>query len=164
MSEITIRPIDWERDVEALKVFLDKRDSMRLDHCHAAMDDGDCAVFVADEDGTAVGWAVVHTNFRADQDWEPPDEDTVRFQTGDNAYLENIEVTARVRRKGAGSMLLRASEDEARRRGKKYLWLHTSENNQLAHRFYDRDGWIHDTTVYPAWKPTARTRIYKKAL
>ncbi len=164
MSEITVRPLDFEKDTEKLKSFLDKRDGMRLDHLPPAVEAGDCFAFVADEDGIAIGWSVVHIKFRADQDWDPPDDDTVRFQSEDNAYLENIEVTARVRRGGVGKKLLRAAEDEARKRGKKTLWLHTSENNTLAHRFYDRDGWTLDSTVYPPWRPAARTRIYRKAL
>lgn len=164
MSEITVRPLDFEKDTEKLKSFLDKRDGMRLDHLQPAVEAGDCFAFVADEDGTAIGWSVVHIKFRADQDWDPPDDDTVRFQSDDNAYLENIEVTARVRREGVGKKLLRAAEDEARKRGKKTLWLHTSENNTLAHRFYDRDGWMLDSTVYPPWRPAQRTRIYRKAL
>jgi GNAT superfamily N-acetyltransferase len=164
MSEITVRPIDYEKDVDPLKSFLDKRDGMRLEHAKPAVEAGDCFIFVADEDGIAIGWSVLQIKFREDQDWDPPDDDTVRFQSGENAYLENIEVTARVRRGGVGKMLLRAAEDEARTRGRKVLWLHTSENNQLAHRFYDRDGWVHDSTVYPPWKPAARTRIYKKVL
>lgn len=164
MSDVTVRPIDYEKDTDKLRVFLDKRDAMRLDHARPAVEAGDCFIFVADDGDGAMGWAVLHINFRDDQDWDPPDDDTVKFQSGDNAYLENIEVTARARRGGVGKMLLRAAEAEARNRGRKNLWLHTSENNQLAHRFYDRDGWTHESTVYPPWKPTARTRIYRKSL
>ena len=53
---------------------------------------------------------------------------------------------------------------EARRRGKKRLYLHTSENNVKAHSLFDREGWVHERTVYPPWKPTSRTRIYRKDL
>jgi GNAT superfamily N-acetyltransferase len=129
-----------------------------------AVQAGDCFAFVAEEDGMAIGWAVVHTNFRDDQDWDPPDEDTKKFQSGDNAYLENIEVSAGTRGKGVGTALLQAIEDEARKRGKHALWLHTSENNVKAHKVFDRNGWTHESSVYPPWKPSSRTRIYKKAL
>ena len=47
MSELTIRPIDYARDAATLKVFLIERDSMRLEHCEAAVNDGDCFIFVA---------------------------------------------------------------------------------------------------------------------
>jgi GNAT superfamily N-acetyltransferase len=163
-GEVTVRPIDFIRDEAPLKAFLVERDRVRLDHLEPAVQSGDCYAIVADEDGLAVGWAVVHTNFREDQDWNPPDDDTRRFQSGDNAYLENIEVAARMRGKGVGTALLQAVEQEARKRGKRHLWLHTSENNVMAHRVFDRAGWTHESSVYPPWKPSSRTRIYRKDL
>jgi GNAT superfamily N-acetyltransferase len=161
---ITIRPIDFARDAPALRSFLAERDQMRLDHSEAAVRAGDCYIFVADDNGSAVGWVVVHTQFREDQDWDPPDDDTMRFQSGDNAYVENIEVTAGVRGKGVGARLLEAAQDEAKHRGKRTLWLHTSENNSKAHKLFDREGWIHETSVYPPWRPNARVRVYRKKL
>jgi GNAT superfamily N-acetyltransferase len=163
-AEISVRPIDFSRDVAPLMSFLVGRDRIRLEHCEPACRAGDTFIFVADEGGTAVGWAVVHTKFREDQDWSPPDADTVSFQQGDNAYLENIEVTARLRSNGVGRLLLEAAQTEAKRQGKQYLWLHTSENNVKAHQLFDREGWVVDRSVYPPWKPASRTRIYKKVL
>jgi GNAT superfamily N-acetyltransferase len=163
-GKLTIREIDFARDEAPLKSFLSERDRIRLDHCEVACTAGDCFAFVADADGLAAGWAVVHTRFREDQDWDPPDEDTRRFQDGDNAYLENIEVTARLRSTGVGTQLLEAVQVEAKRRGKRHLWLHTSENNVKAHSLFERDGWKHERSVYPPWKPTSRTRIYRKDL
>lgn len=160
---ITIRPIDFARDEGPLKSFLAERDRMRFDHMEAAVRDGDCFAYVADEDGRAVGWAVVHTKYREDQDWDP-DPASRQYQEDDNAYLENIEVAARCRGGGVGTALLRAAQEEAARRGKKAIWLHTSENNTKAHKVFDREGWRHEDSVYPPWKPTSRTRIYKKAL
>ena len=159
----TVRPIDFARDAAPLKAFLHDRDRMRLDHSEAAVSDGDCFIFVADLDGTPVGWVSVHTKFREDQDWVI-DDDTQRFQGGDNAYVENIEVTAGARGNGIGQMLLEAAQEEAKRRGKRTLWLHTSENNTNAHRLFDREGWTHERSVFPRWRPTNRTRIYKKEL
>jgi GNAT superfamily N-acetyltransferase len=161
---VTVRPIEYDRDQHALRGFLSERDKLRVDHMRAACEAGDCFAYVADEDGTAVGWAVVHTRFREDQDWDPPDEDTRTFQSGENAYLENIEVTPRLRSSGVGRQLLAAVQDEARRQGKTALWLHTSENNVKAHQLFDREGWVHERSVYPPWKPSSRTRIYKKVL
>ena len=163
-SEITVRPIDFARDSGPLKSFLTERDKTRFDHCEAACRDDDCFAFVADDNGIAVGWAVVQTKFREDQDWSPADDDTHEFQTGENAYLENIEVTARTRNSGVGRMLLAAAQAEAKRRGKTYLWLHTSENNVKAHSLFEREGWTHERSIYPPWKPDSRTRIYKKVL
>ncbi len=163
-GKVTVRQIDFARDEAPLKAFLSERDRIRLDHCEAACKDGDCFVFVADAHGRAAGWAVVHTKFREDQDWDPPDDDTRRFQEGDNAYVENIEVTARLRSTGIGTLLLEAVQAEARRRGKRHLWLHTSENNVKAHALFDREGWTYERSVYPPWKPASRTRIYRKDL
>ena len=163
-GKVTVRQIDFIRDEAPLKSFLSERDRTRLDHCEEACKDGDCFVYIAEADGLAAGWAVVHTKFRDDQDWDPPDDDTRHFQEGDNAYLENIEVTARLRSTGVGTLLLEAVQTEARRRGKRHLWLHTSENNVKAHALFDREGWAYERSVYPPWKPTSRTRIYRKDL
>ncbi len=163
-NEISVRPIDFARDEAPLKSFLSERDKMRLEHGEAACAAGDCFVYVADDAGTAVGWAVVQTAFRDDQDWDPPDDDTRAFQSGDNAYLENIEVRAGVRGHGVGRKLLEAVQSEAKQRGKKHLWLHTSENNTKAHSLFDREGWTRERNVYPPWKSTSNTRIYTKAL
>ena len=73
-------------------------------------------------------------------------------------------MTAGLRGKGVGPQLLEAVQQEARQRGKKAIWLHTSENNEKAHKVFDRGGWVHESTVYPPWKPASRTRIYKKTL
>lgn len=165
MSDVTIRPIDYAKDAAKLRAFLGERDQMRLEHCEAAVRDGDCFIFVAEDDGNVTGWVAVHTNFRDDQDWTPPvDDDTRNFQSGDNAYAENIEVTARARSSGTGRKLLAAAQAEAQKRGKKTLWLHTAENNSLAHALFEREGWTHERSVFPPWKPTVRMRIYKKEL
>jgi ribosomal protein S18 acetylase RimI-like enzyme len=163
MSDITIRPIDYARDVPTLGTFLPERDRVRLAHCEVAVRDGECFILVADEGGDAVGWVVVHTRYRTDQDWDP-DPDTERFQQGDNAYVEFIEVTARARSRGIGRQLLEAAQNEARSRGKRCLYLHTRENNAMAHRLFEREGWVHESTVYPKWLQSAKTRIYKKEL
>jgi ribosomal protein S18 acetylase RimI-like enzyme len=136
---------------------------MRLEHLPAAVDAGSAYILVADDGGTAIGWIVVHTAYRDDQDWEP-DADTQRFQRDENAYVENIEVTARVRSSGIGKKLIEAAQDEARKRGKRCLWLHTRENNAMAHKLFEREGWELETNVYPEWRPGERWRIYKKTL
>jgi GNAT superfamily N-acetyltransferase len=163
-ATITVRPIDYARDTGPLMSFLTGRDRTRLGHSEPACRASDAFIFVADEGGMAVGWAMVHTNFREDQDWSPPDDDTRAFQQGDNAYLEHIEVTARLRSNGVGRLLLEAAQAEAKRLGKKYLWLHTSENNVKAHALFDREGWTVERTVYPPWKPASKTRVYRKVL
>ena len=162
-EQAVVRPIDFVRDEQPLRTFLGERDKMRLQHAEAALRDDDAAIFVAVEDNLPVGWAMVHFRYRADQDWEP-DPQGEQFQSGDNAYLENIEVKARSRSHGLGRQLIQAVEDAARGRGKHAIWLHTSENNVMAHKLFERQGWQHESSVYPSWRPGARVRIYKKEL
>ncbi len=162
-DDVLVRPIDFVRDEQPLKAFLSERDKMRLEHCEVAVRDGDCFIYVADHRGVPIGWAVVHTRYRDDQDWVP-DPQGREFQTDDNAYLENIEIAARFRSQGIGSKLIEAVQAEATRRGKRHLWLHTSENNVKAHKLFEREGWTHEVSVDPPWKPGSRTRIYRKML
>jgi GNAT superfamily N-acetyltransferase len=101
--------------------------------------------------------------YRDDQGWEP-DGDGVRFQSGENAYLENIEVRPGLRGGGIGAALLAALEAEAGRLGKRRLWLHAFEDNVGAHRFYESHGWRHQRTVHPSWADGRPTRVYTRGL
>ena len=81
-----------------------------------------------------------------------------------SAYLENIEIRREFRRQGIGSRLLDVAQQEALARGKRLLWLHADEGNVNAHQFYKHNGWVHEKTVYPAWKQGRHTRVYRKEL
>ena len=162
-AEIIIRPVVFSRDARALRSLLSQRDADRLDAIRRAEEAGDAYVLIAEQRGELVGWVVVHTAYRDDQGWAE-DDDTRRFQEGENAYLESVQVAPDRRNEGIGSALVMTAEQEAKRRGKRMLWLHVSEVNVPAHRFYERCGWRHDTTVYPPWNSHAPTRIYKKAI
>jgi GNAT superfamily N-acetyltransferase len=160
---LNIRPIDLGRDVMALSAFLDEADQRRLQQVREAIQDGDSIVLVAEVLGQVAGWAVVQTRYRDDLGWEP-DADALRFVSGENAYLENLEVKASFRSMGIGRELLAAAEEEVGRRGRNILWLHAAERNYGACRFYEREGWSHDRTVYPAWRNGVPTRIYVKPI
>lgn len=162
-SAITIRPITLEHDFAELKSFLGDKDAQRLEFCCAAVDGGDTFILVADHCGRGVGLAVVDMRYRADMDANS-DSKGSKYPEEENAYLENIEIRRGLRNQGIGSKLLHAVEQEARRRGKHQLWLHTDEDNSSAHRFYERNGWVHTRTVYPTWKAGKRTRVYSKML
>jgi len=95
--------------------------------------------------------------------WER-DSVTASFMDETSAYLANIEVSAGMRNRGIGTALLREVENEARRRGKVRIWLHADGQNAGAHRFYERHGWRHDSTVHPSWKQGRASRIYVKNL
>jgi len=158
-----VRPIDYANDWSDMRAFLVEKDVSRLRLCHAATDDNDAYILVVERNERVIGVAVVHVAARDDMGWNP-DKETPSFLVGTNAYLENIEVSKRMRRKGVGTLLLREVENEARRRGKERLWLHTDEANVGSHRFYERNGWTHHDTVKPAWKQGRATRIYVKEL
>jgi SAM-dependent methyltransferase/ribosomal protein S18 acetylase RimI-like enzyme/mannose-6-phosphate isomerase-like protein (cupin superfamily) len=161
-NEPIIRPLDYAWDREALLAFLDTADQSRLDQIRPALADGDGFALVAEMEERAVGWVVVHTRYRDDLGWEP-DGNTRRFQSGDNAYVENLAVEPGSRNRGIGGLLLAAAEGEASRRGKRCLWLHASETNEGACRFYEREEWSHHSTVHPAWRQGRAMRVYSKA-
>lgn len=163
LHALYIRPIEIGRDVMALSTFLEAADLQRLQQIQGTIQEGDSVVLVAEVNGRVVGWALVQTRYRVDLGWEP-DADALWFVSGENAYLENLEVAEFFRGQGIGRELLAAAEAEMRRYGRRFFWLHTSEQNQGAQRFYEREGWSHARTVYPAWRNGAPTRIYGKSL
>jgi ribosomal protein S18 acetylase RimI-like enzyme len=134
-----------------------------LQSCRAAVADGDAYILVAERDRRVIGVAVVHVAVRDDMGWER-DSVTASFMDETSAYLANIEVSAGMRNRGIGTALLREVENEARRRGKVRIWLHADGQNAGAHRFYERHGWRHDSTVHPSWKQGRASRIYVKDL
>ena len=157
------RLLDYERDGKALRSFLNERDGRRLELYEAAIAEGDAVVLVADDGGRAAGWAVLHLAYRDDLEWQPNGESR-RFQGGSAAYLESMEVEESRRNRGLGDALLAAIDAEARSRGKRQLWLHTSESNVGAQRFYERHGWRHERTVHPGWHDGTAMRVYAMAL
>lgn len=163
LRDLHVRHIDLHRDVRDLSAFLDGADVRRLLQIQEAIGEGDSIVLVAEVNGRVIGWAVSQLRFREELGWEP-DMDAFYFVGGANAYLENLEVSEFFRGQGIGQELLTVTEAEVRRRGRTVLWLHTGEQNDRAQRFYARAGWIHDRTVYPAWRNGAPMRIYMKRL
>jgi ribosomal protein S18 acetylase RimI-like enzyme len=87
-------------------------------------------VFIAERDGTRVGFALMLLAM--------PDEVT-RMPQGFIAYMA-VEPSAR--RAGIGSHLLSAAEDEARRRGLPYMGLMVTEDNAAARATYERAGYL----------------------
>lgn len=85
------------------------------------------ATWVAEEDGTAAGFAIVTTGEEAEQ--------TV-------AYLETIEVSPLWRGRGVGGELLRRVEGSAQAAGAAVLWLHVDAENAAAIRLYEAQGYV----------------------
>lgn len=162
-AAVDVRQIDFSKDLCELGAILSESDARRLEECRAAVDEGDTFILVADRSGSPVGLAIVDVRFRPGMGG-CADGEGMRYLGGDNAYLENIEVRRALRRQGIGSRLLEVVQQEALARGKRLLWLHADERNVSAHHFYERNGWVHEKTVYPAWKQGRPTRVYKKEL
>lgn len=67
-----------------------------------------------------------------------PDEVTLQPQ----AFIAFMAVEPEWRRRGAGTALLSAAEDEAKRRGLPYISLMVTESNAPAMRLYERAGYL----------------------
>jgi ribosomal protein S18 acetylase RimI-like enzyme len=160
---IFIRLIEFERDRAPLKCFLSSADGQRLDRLQPAVEQGNAVLLVAAREHQVFGWVVVHTSYRADLGWYV-DGDTIRFQSGENVYVEYLEVETEMRGRGIGRMLLTSAEAAIRPMGKRILWLHTDEQNKGAQRFYEREGWTAHATVYPVWRDGAPMRVYRKEI
>lgn len=88
------------------------------------------AVLVAERDGRRIGFLLMLDSM--------PDEVT-RTPQGFIAYMA---VEAAARAQGVGSLLLRAAEEEARRRGLPFMGLMVTETNAAARALYDRADYI----------------------
>jgi len=164
MSMTTIRPLNPNQELSALKALLDAKDGVRLEQCLPAVADGEAFILVAIQADAVVGVGIVHTAARIDMGWDPQGG-TLDFLQSGGAYVENIEVKRPLRSQGIGSLLLRTIEQEALRRGCMRIWLHTGDDNLGAQRFYARNGWQHKETLQVPWKPIGRlSLVYFKDL
>jgi [ribosomal protein S18]-alanine N-acetyltransferase len=57
------------------------------------------------------------------------------------AHIVTIDVVAKMRRQGAGSVLMEAAENWAQKQGMEMIYLETAENNFVAQRFYQKRGY-----------------------
>jgi len=93
-------------------------------------------VFLArDEASTVVGFAQLYAQFSA-------------LTLTRNWLLADLFVSAEARLHGAGTALLRASEDFARGEGAAAIALETAVGNRVAHRFYETNGWLREHAWY----------------
>ncbi|MEM0007339.1 MAG: GNAT family N-acetyltransferase [Candidatus Bathyarchaeia archaeon] len=82
-----------------------------------------CRFFVAEEDGKIVGFSRVHF-----------------YRWNKSAYVINLLVDAGYRRRGIGSLLLKAMEDFAREKGARVLMFDTAIDNIPALNLYLKNG------------------------
>jgi len=90
---------------------------------------------VAEVEGEVAGLAALHVQNLVERD-EPGCE------------VAALVVGERYRRRGIGELLMLAIEDEARKRGAKYLVLNTAHRRADAHAFYETLGYEHTGRRY----------------
>jgi GNAT superfamily N-acetyltransferase len=94
--------------------------------------DRDAAVLVAiDDDGTLLGGVTYVPE---------PDNPYAEFDGGDQAGFRMLAVRPHLQGRGAGTALVEACIDRARRDGKRELTLYTTNGMVAAHRLYERFG------------------------
>jgi ribosomal protein S18 acetylase RimI-like enzyme len=91
----------------------------------------DGSVFVADVDGTVVGFVTVWARYRSAE----PDDDP-----GERGYVSDLVVSEVHRRRGIGRALLRAAEARAREAGVCTLRLSVKAGNTGARSLYAAEG------------------------
>lgn len=86
-------------------------------------------LFIAEEAGRSIGFVILLPDL--------PDEVTLQAQ----GFIAYMAVDPEHRRRGVGSQLLAAAEDEARRQALPYISLMVTEGNEPAMRLYERAGY-----------------------
>ena len=92
-------------------------------------------VIVAEVDSELAGLGALHVQNLVERD-EPGCE------------VAGLVVGQRFRRRGIGELLMHALEDEARRRGGKFMVLNTAHRRADAHAFYEALGYEHTGRRY----------------
>jgi GNAT superfamily N-acetyltransferase len=162
-SDAIVREINDAKDKAALSAFLAPKESLRLEQLRPALENADAVILVIEKEQCVFGWVVLHLRLCRNINWTI-DADTVWFQSGENAYLEHIEIEQTKRGHGYGQKLLAAAEALAQQKNKTSLWLHTSEANATARRFYTQAGWVFEKTVITDWSDQAAMCVYQKKI
>ncbi len=102
---------------------------------------GESALFVAEEEGTTVGFTQLYPSFSS-------------ASMARTFVLNDLFVAPHGRRKGVGEMLLRAAEEYARAVGAIRLALSTAVTNTAAQALYEATGWRRDEKFYVYNLPT----------
>ncbi len=75
---------------------------------------------------------------------------TWSFETTDAPFatLQDMAVDPALRSSGVGARLLQAIEDEAARRGAKWIFLESGKDNHRGHAFFERKGFSEVSRVF----------------
>ena len=100
-------------------------------------------VLVAVEDGRILGTATLEDDRRVDEDDDPP-------LRPEEVHIRMVGVDPAARGRGIGKALMEACLDEARRRGKTLVTLHTTARMKTAHHMYESMGFTRGSDrVFP---------------
>jgi diamine N-acetyltransferase len=100
----------------------------------AYLADPDRDLFVAEEDGRAIGYTMIVAG-------EPSDADVAAaITTRPTIELSKVYVLADAHGGGVASALVASSLDAARARGAAAVWLGVNQENGRANRFYEKTG------------------------
>ena len=108
----------------------------------------DGTLFLAVEDGAAVGYALCEREVGGSPTWQWP---------ADFLSIVDMVVLPSHRRQGVGEALLGAVEDEARTRDVAAVDINAAVPNEAARRFYERHGYRVDLVTYR--KPSSDRRV-----
>jgi ribosomal-protein-alanine N-acetyltransferase len=118
-------------------------------YMHKVVTSPDAATWMAEEDGTIAGFAVV--------EWTVESNETT-------AYIQTIEVLPEYRRLGTAGELMRRLEDSAIKAGARLIWLHVDAENSAALHLYEAHGYTRqgrEENFYPRGRAAL---IYVKQL
>lgn len=107
------------------------------------------AAWIAEEGDRLTGFAVV--------EWT---EETGKLA----AYIQTIEVAPDVRSRGIGRALLVRLEDSASKAGANLVWLHVDEQNSVAKRLYEAQGYCPEYRVEDYYAEGRAALVYSKQL
>ena len=107
------------------------------------------ATWIAEEHVQMAGFAIVHWT-------REPDEIT--------AYIQTIEVAPSQRNGGIARELLRRLEISATENGARAVWLHVAEENTLAIRLYESNGYLRQGREENFYAKDVHALIYLKVL
>jgi ribosomal protein S18 acetylase RimI-like enzyme len=107
------------------------------------------AAWIAEDDGCMAGFAIV--------EWTEED-------TGLAAYIQTIEVSPEARSQGVGRELLARVEGSALHEGAELIWLHVDEENSVAVRLYEAQGYSAQEKIEDYYAQGRAALVYSKNL
>jgi ribosomal protein S18 acetylase RimI-like enzyme len=107
------------------------------------------AAWIAEDHGNLTGFAIV--------EWTEGED-------GLAAYIQTIEVSPEARSQGVGRELLARVENSALHEGADLIWLHVDEQNSVAVRLYEAQGYSAQEKIEDYYAQGRAALVYSKNL